>query len=76
MMELSVFLRHAKRNNKKELDLSNRQLSFIPKEVFSMQKLEELNLSDNKIAVIEPEIKELFRLKVLNLDNNVITDLP
>ena len=54
MTELSVFLRHAKRSNKKDLDLSNRQLSFIPKEIFTMRTLEELNLSDNKIAVIEP----------------------
>jgi len=28
---LSVFLRHAKRSNKKELDLSNRELTYIPK---------------------------------------------
>jgi Leucine-rich repeat (LRR) protein len=54
MTELSVFLRHAKRSNKKDLDLSKRQLSFIPKEIFTMRTLEELSLADNKIAVIEP----------------------
>lgn len=76
MTELSVFLRHAKRSNKKDLDLSRRELSYIPKEVFAMRTLEELNLSDNKIVAIEPEIKELLRLKVLNLDNNALTELP
>lgn len=39
MTELSVFLRHAKRSNKKELDLSNRELNYIPKEVFTMRTL-------------------------------------
>lgn len=39
MTELSVFLRHAKRSNKKELDLSKRELNYIPKEVFTMRTL-------------------------------------
>lgn len=39
MTELSVFLRHAKRNNNKELDLSHRDLAFIPKEVFTIRTL-------------------------------------
>lgn len=76
MSELSVFLRQAKRSNKKELDLSLRELSFIPKDVFSIRTLEELNLSNNNITAIEPAIADLFRLKVLNLDNNALTDLP
>ena len=54
MTELSVFLRHAKRSNKKDLDLSNRELTYIPKEVFSMRTLEELDLSNNKIVSVEP----------------------
>jgi Leucine-rich repeat (LRR) protein len=76
MTELSVFLRHAKRSNKKDLDLSNRELTYIPKEVFSMRTLEELDLSNNKIVSIEPEIKDMLRLKVLNLENNGIAELP
>jgi len=56
MTELSVFLRHAKRSNKKDLDLSNRELAFIPKDVFTIRTIEELNLSDNKITNIEPAI--------------------
>lgn len=39
MTELSVELRHAKRSNKKELDLSKRELSFIPKDVFTIRTL-------------------------------------
>lgn len=73
MTELSVYLRHAKRSNKRELDLSNRELNYIPKEVFAMRTLEELDLSNNKIGIIEPDIKELLRLKVLNLENNALT---
>ena len=73
MTELSVFLRHAKRSNKKDLDLSERELNYIPKEVYAMRTIEELNLSNNKIAFIDPDIKELLRLKVLNLENNALT---
>ncbi len=31
MSEISVFLRHAKRNHNTHIDLSHRGLSFIPK---------------------------------------------
>lgn len=62
-----MFLRHAKRSNNKELDLSKRDLSFIPKDVFSIRAIEVLNLSQNKIATIEPAIADLFRLKTLNI---------
>jgi internalin A len=73
MTELSVYLRHAKRSNKKDLDLSNRELTSIHKEIFSMRTLEELDLSNNKLTSIEPEIKELLRLKILNLENNSLS---
>ena len=76
MSELSVELRHAKRSNKKELILSKRELSFIPKELYTIRTLEELHLADNKINNIEPEIAELFRLKVLNLEHNCLLELP
>lgn len=39
MSELTVFLRHAKRSNNKELDLSKRDLSFIPKDVFTIRAI-------------------------------------
>jgi hypothetical protein len=40
MAELTVFLRHAKRSNTKELDLSKRELTFVPKDVFSIRSIE------------------------------------
>jgi Leucine-rich repeat (LRR) protein len=67
MSELTVFLRHAKRSNNKELDLSKRELSFIPKDVFTIRAIETLDLSQNKIVSIEAAIADLFRLKQLNL---------
>ena len=76
MTELTVFLRHAKRSNNKELDLSKRDLGFIPKDVFTIRAIEVLNLSQNKIVSIEPAIADLFRLKVLNLEDNSIVELP
>ena len=49
MSELTVFIRHAKRSNSNNVDLSRRELSFIPKELLSIRSIEILNLSDNKI---------------------------
>jgi Leucine-rich repeat (LRR) protein len=58
MAEINLLLRHAKRSNSKVLDLSNKDLTSVPKEVFTMSRtLEDLNLSHNSIAFLEPEVK-------------------
>ena len=76
MSEITVFLRHAKRSHSTDLDLSNRELSFIPKELFSMRNVERLNLSHNKLEYIEASITELYKLKELDLSNNMLTEIP
>ena len=49
MTELAVELRHAKRNNAKDLMLSKRMLTFLPKDIFIIKTLIHLDLSFNKI---------------------------
>ena len=62
-----MFLRHAKRTNSRELDLSSRELEFIPKEVYTIMGIQNLNLSNNKISFIDSNIADLRNLSLLNL---------
>lgn len=39
MSDLTVQLRHAKRNNETKLDLSTKNISFIPNEIYSLTNL-------------------------------------
>lgn len=56
MSEITVYLRHAKRSHATHIDLSNKELSFIPKDLFSMRNVEKLDLSHNKIEFLEANI--------------------
>jgi len=73
MSDLKVELHRLKRSKNKTVDFSKRELTFIPKEIYSVNIIEELDLSNNSIAHIDPDISQLFRLKTLNLQNNSLT---
>jgi Leucine-rich repeat (LRR) protein len=62
--------------NKQSLNLSNKSIEEIPKEVFSITTLTNLNLSHNLIAAIPSDIKKLTNLKVLDISSNKLTSLP
>jgi Leucine-rich repeat (LRR) protein len=50
--DLQLIIRHAKRGNSKEINLSNMGLSALPNELLQLRQLESLNLSGNKISTI------------------------
>lgn len=52
------------------LNLSNRGLIEIPKEVFFCTNLKKLNLSNNGLSKIPKDIDKLNKLEVLDLSNN------
>lgn len=59
------------------LDLSNKNLSKVPVEIFNMDIITELNLSGNNLTGALPaEIRKLKKLKILNIRNNKMTGLP
>lgn len=58
-----------------KLDLSNKNLKSIPKDVFLCTNLTKLILCDNNIREIPKEISLLQKLKVLDLSNNKINVL-
>ena len=50
-----------------KLDLSGKYISFIPPELYQLDKLEVLDLSNNKISYIDNKIFLLTNLKILDL---------
>jgi len=76
MSELNLKLRHAKRQNAQNLDLSNLEIESVPLELFQLKSLLILNLSNNKIGEIDKQIENLKNLSELNLENNNIMNLP
>lgn len=57
-------------------DLSGKNLTQIPEEVFKMTWLKSLDIQNNNIAEVPPEIRKLKNLENLNLSNNKLTLLP
>jgi tetratricopeptide (TPR) repeat protein/GTPase SAR1 family protein len=59
-----------------EMDLSNKNLTSIPPEIFDLTNLISLNLSNNYIAEIPTAIGNLTNLTSLDLRNNRIAIIP
>lgn len=76
MSDLTVLLRHAKRNNETKLDLSSKGISFIPNDVFALVNLEILNLSKNRLSSIDGKIDTLVNLKSLDVSDNSLMEVP
>merc|ERR1712047_57027 len=59
------------------LNLSKKNIEFIPKQLFQLSYIENLYLSDNKLEVLPDKFFEkLPRLCYLDLRNNKLTDIP
>lgn len=64
-------------NKGNTLDLSRKNLTKVPADIFSQQTLTELNLSNNKLEGSLPaEVRLLQELRILDLSNNDFTGLP
>ncbi|EPG84205.1 leucine-rich repeat domain-containing protein [Leptospira santarosai] len=58
------------------LDLSENQLTILPKEIGKLQKLQLLDLSRNRLITLPKEIERLQNLLSLDLNENQLTTLP
>jgi len=58
------------------LDLSNRQINYVPEEISELENLEYLNLGFNQITVIPESIGNLVNLKKLILTANELNSIP
>jgi internalin A len=74
--ELLTIIDNVIKNRSTQLDLSNRGLTFVPKEIGKLTSLCWLNLSRNHLKSLPAEIGELTGLKTLDLASNELKSLP
>ena len=74
--ELLRIIEKAAKDERTELDLSNKGLTVLPPEIAQLTNLTELNLSSNQLTALPPEIGQLTNLRELNLYDNRLTALP
>ncbi|MCD9187211.1 MAG: TIR domain-containing protein [Pyrinomonadaceae bacterium] len=60
----------------KELNLSDLQLTELPKEIIELKDLRLLYLANNQLRELPKEISELKDLQELSLENNQLSELP
>lgn len=58
------------------LDLNNKNLTSLPKEIGCLTNLQELNLEDNTLKALPNEFKALLQLRRLNLNRNWLDSIP
>nr|MDZ8282883.1 COR domain-containing protein [Nostoc sp. ChiSLP01] len=74
--ELLQIIEQAAKEKVTELDLSDNQLSSVPREIGQLTKLQMLNLCNNQLSSLPPEIALLSNLTQLNLGDNLLKVLP
>ena len=62
--------------NLRKLDLSYRDLTTIPDEVWELTQLTNLRINNNNICEISPKIKNLTKLEQFECQSNNITSFP
>ena len=62
--------------NLKELNLSSKKLTELPKEIGLLDKLEILYVQNNQLTKIPKEISRLTSLRELSLSSNQLTEIP
>ncbi len=74
--ELLQIIKEVARDNTKQLDLSNNQLSTLPPEISQLSNLTWLDLSNNQLSSLPPEFGQLSNLTWLDFSNNQLSSLP
>ncbi|XP_078663411.1 uncharacterized protein LOC144906726 isoform X1 [Branchiostoma floridae x Branchiostoma belcheri] len=73
---MAARLRPKDLNGRLYLDLTGKNLTVIPEEVFGITDLEYLDLSKNQLTTIPEAIEQLQKLYRLDADDNKLTSLP
>lgn len=76
MTDVNLKIRHAKRQNAQNLDLSEMNIEIIPPEMYQLKSVLFLDLSNNKLTDIDRAIEKMVHLKQINLENNNLSSLP
>lgn len=59
-----------------ELDLEDKQLNFLPPEIYYLRQLEYLYLCHNHLSELPADIEHLNHLRVLDLESNHLSEVP
>ncbi len=73
---LADIIKRADEYKLEELDLSNKAIEFLPREISHLHELKKLNLSHNLLKELPPYISKLTALVELDLSHNQLTELP
>jgi internalin A len=74
--ELFQLMEQTAKNKTTSLDLSDAELTVLPKEIGQLTHLTELDLFCNQLTALPSEIAQLTNLTTLNLSDNQLTELP
>jgi len=74
LSDIKLKIRHAKRGNEKNLDLSGMGMSELPVDITQLTMLETLNISNNRLTSLR-RIEQLPNLRAVNAQNNLINQL-
>ena len=74
LSDIKLKIRHAKRGNERNLDLSGMGMSELPADITQLTMLENLNISNNKLNNLR-RVEQLPNLKSINAQNNQIAQL-
>jgi internalin A len=69
-------IKEAIREGHTELDLSEMNLTEVPRSVFRISKLWALDLKDNRLTTLPNAIGQLTQLRRLDLGSNQLENLP
>jgi len=69
LSDIKLKIRHAKRGNERNLDLSGMGMSELPADITQLTMLENLNISNNKLNTLR-RVDQLPNLKSINAQNN------
>lgn len=76
LQELLAIIDGVSREGWKELDLSHKGLTWLPRKIGQITKLTTLDVSDNDLTYLPPDIGRLTNLTTLDLRGNQLTCLP
>jgi hypothetical protein len=70
------WLKSPEAQNMTTLNLSNKNLLFVPQEAFQLKNVEDLRLNGNKLFDLSPDIQYLKKLRMIDLSDNQFTRFP
>jgi Leucine-rich repeat (LRR) protein len=76
IITISPFVHDRKFHNLTKLDVREKTLKVLPKEIGELTHLKHMDFSLNKISVLPEEIKKLTNLKFMKCSYNEISTLP